>query len=366
MKSKLLSVLLICFCACQLNAQNVEVGVNENVELMSILAKLSDYREYSMDVAGEYTDEINAYFGEYKKHSATQFMKEIRANYGISYDAVMSMAVHLEKKDGKFGLINESVSSLEKRWESVDKEKFLILLNRFYEESQFESFFTAHKPLYQKGLDIYRENVLKYLNTDWYSSFYGEVPQETFSVIIGFCNGQGNYGASRHLKGEKKEVFAIVGYVVNEDGTPVYTKDYLPTLIHEFNHSFVNYLLDAERFPENVEKMKKAGESLLKSSWWAMANQAYGNWQIVINESVVRAAVICYMLDNGYNKNEIRKEILDQMQRNFRWMPELVVLLREYEKKQNKYQNLENFYPQIISFFAKYSADEEKRFDAVK
>ena len=99
-------------------------------------------------------------------------------------------------------------------------------------------------------------------NQDWYSKFYGKEAQEKFVIIIGFCNGGGNYGIDRHQEGEIKEVYAVVGYYVNKEGIPQYNADYLPTLIHEFNHSFINYLLDME---DNREAMKETGESLLAS-----------------------------------------------------------------------------------------------------
>ncbi len=54
------------------------------------------------------------------------------------------------------------------------------------------------------------------------------------------------------------------------------------------------------------------------------------------------------------------------MQRNFRWTPELVSLLRKYEKKQAKYSNFENFYPNVISFFKEYAQKENDRFEAIK
>lgn len=97
-----------------------------------------------------------------------------------------------------------------------------------------------------------------------------------------------------------------------------------------------------------------------------MAKQAYGNWKTVINESLVRAAVICYMLDKDYKPEEIKNELLEQVQRNFRWMPELVSLLRKYEERQVKYGSFENFYPRVIDFFEDYAKKENKRLDVIK
>lgn len=74
--------------------------------------------------------------------------------------------------------------------------------------------------------------------------------------------------------------------------------------------------------------MEQAATGIFELSKWAMAKQAYGNWKTMINESLVRAAVICYMLDNDYKPEEVKQELSEQIQRNFRWMPELVSLLR--------------------------------------
>lgn len=69
--------------------------MNENVELMSILARMAGYPEYKMDMAGQYIKDMDEHFKSQTKHPAVQYMKELRNKYGISFDAVMSMAIHL-------------------------------------------------------------------------------------------------------------------------------------------------------------------------------------------------------------------------------------------------------------------------------
>ena len=359
----LFAIFIACFCA---KAQSIIPQVNENVELMSILSRMARFPEYHMDMAGQYINDMDCYFKDNTEHPAVQYMKELRNTFGISFDAVMSMAIHLDNRNGTYSLIEEDFLTLEKRWKNVDKGEFLSYLNSFYKDTKFNEFFNAHKDLYEKGITSYQDNVINYFDIDWYSDFYGNEPQETFSVIIGFCNGGGNYGVNRQITGKKKEVFAIVGYYVNKEDTPMYSKDYLPTLIHEFNHSFINHFLDENKYPENVKRLESAATDLFKSSQWSMSKQAYNNWKTMINESLVRAAVICYMLDHNYTAQEVRNELSDQIQRNFRWMPELVGLLRKYEKRQSRYGSFENFYPQVISFFIDYAKKETNKFDAIK
>lgn len=362
MNLKTFLILLFTFTLCNnIKSQNIELRVNENVELMSIISRMAGYPEYHMDIAGQYIKDIDQHFSPVKRHPIIPFMKKVRKQYGISFDAVMSMAIHLQKENDNFFLIKEEINTLEKRWNEVDKTQFLNLLTDFYKESCFHDFFEAHTKIYKKAIQDYKEKVLNHLDISWYESFYGNKPEENFSVIIGFCNGGGNYDVNRHARNKEKEVFAIVGYFVNKDNEPQYSKDYLPTLIHEFNHSFINYLLDESKYPNHVEELEKAATDLFESSQWAMSKQAYGNWKTMINESLVRAAVICYMLDKKYPLLEVRKELSAQIQRNFRWMPELVYLLRKYEKKQSQYTSLKNFYPHIIDFFSDYAEKENNK-----
>lgn len=357
-------IVAICFFTIgNLKAQTIEVEVNENVELMSILSRMAGYPEYSMDLGGQYITDMDSCFHKHRSHPMVSYMKDLRKDQGISFDAVMDMAIRLQRKNDGFQLIKEEKDDLlDKRWDEVNKEEFLSLLEKFYQDTKFHTFFIDHASLYQEGIKAYKEKVMNGFNQDWYYKFYGKKAQEKFGVIIGFCNGGGNYGIDRHREGEIKEVYALVGYYVNKEGIPQYNADYLPTLIHEFNHSFINYLLDIE---DNREAMKEAGETLLASSFWAMSKQAYSNWVTVVNESLVRAAVICYMLDNGYSKEDVRKELNEQLQRNFRWIPGLVRTLRKYEQDRHLYPNLEYFYPQIIRFFHEYVAKEEKDLEII-
>lgn len=358
-----LTLLIVCICA---KAQSVFPQVNENVELMSILSRMAGFEEYNMDMAGQYIKDMDSYFKDNTEHPTVQYMKELRNKYGISFDAVMSMAIHLDNRNGTLSLIEEEPPTLEKRWKNVDKGEFLSYLNNFYKDTKFNEFFKAHKDIYEKGIKSYQDNVISHFDIDWYADFYGNGPQETYSVIIGFCNGGGNYGVNRQIKGKMKEVFAIVGYYVDKEDTPMYSKEYLPTLIHEFNHSFINHFLDENKFPKYVNELKSSATDLFKSSQWSMSKQAYNNWETMINESLVRAAVICYMLDKGYKTEDIKNELSEQVQRNFRWMPELVSLLRKYEKRQSNYGNFEKFYPNVIGFFKEYTKKENERFDMVK
>ena len=135
------ALFIACLCA---KAQSIIPQVNENVELMSILSRMAGFPEYHMDMAGQYIKDMDSYFKDNTDHPSVQYMKGLRNKYGISFDAVMSMAIHLDNRDGTLTLIEKDIPTLEKRWKNVDKDEFLSYLNSFYKDTNFNEFFKAH------------------------------------------------------------------------------------------------------------------------------------------------------------------------------------------------------------------------------
>ena len=360
MRKKLIISLLfaVTVFSCAQGAQ-IKSEVSETVELMAILSRTAGFQEYCMDMGGQYTKDTEEWFASFKNHPVIPYYQELRAKYGISHDAVMTMAINISTDDGTVKLLSDK-PSLGQRWHDVDIDSFIVGLNQFYIDTRFHEFFEQHRAFYQDGLQNYESNVMQYFKQDWYSKFYGCEPTEKFRVVIGFTNGGGNYGPSRQLAGQPKEVFAIAGYYVNPETGKAFENglDYASTLIHEFNHSFVNPLLEIE---SNATLMQRTGQSLLKLSAYSMSRQNYNNWQTVVNESIVRAAVIICMMENGFSEQQIQKELFDHIVRDFRWMPELVSALRTYIKQRDKYPSLNDFYPEIARTLNDYLKREQER-----
>ena len=336
----------------------IKVEVSETVELMAILSRTAGFQEYCMDMGGQYTKDTEAWFADYKSHSIIAYYQDIRAKQGVSHDAVMSMAIHLEISKGEIKFIGEKAKL--DRWKNVDIDDFVVRLNDFYKATRFHEFFEQHRAFYAEGLRIYEANVMKYFHQNWYAKFYGVEPIEQFRIVIGFTNGGGNYGPSRQLPGQPKEVFAICGYYIDPQTGKVYEDgmSYASTLIHEFNHSFVNCLLENET---NATMLKDIGQNLLRLSPIGMKRQNYAAWNIVLNESVVRAAVIIYMLDNGYSAEQLQQEMFDQVCRDFRWMPELVGSLRYYAAHRDQYKTLNDYYPEVARCLSGFLDSETER-----
>ena len=342
------TILTILFALLTISAMaQIKSEVSETVELMGILSRTAGFQEFSNDLAGQYSKDTEAWFAQYREHPTVTYYKELRAKNGIAYDRVTNMAVHLEIENGKVKLVGNR-DELIGGWKNVDLNDFIKRLNKFYADTRFHDFFEQHQTFYNDFLQAYDKNIIA-IKPEWYGQFYnGAAPAEQFRIIIGFTYGTTNNGASRQLSGQPREVFAVCGYCINsQTGRPNFDSS-LP--LHEFNHSFVNPLLEKT---ENEKAMQEVGQRLFQLSQSTMMQQAYNDWHIVINESLVRAAVIVYFYENGFNQFVSSMLNVETMQNGFPWMLDVVSALRYYSTHREQYPTLNDFYPEIARFLSK-------------
>ena len=116
---------------------------------------------------------------------------------------------------------------------------------------------------------------------------------------------------------------------------------------------------------DHAALLERSGKILLATTRYAMAVQAYGNWQTLLNESLVRAATICYMQAHDYPLRTVKAMLVEELSRNFYWMPELVGLLHEYERERSAYPTFASFCPRIAAFFDGVAETHVNRIEAV-
>lgn len=363
---KKLTILLLVLVCVNLFSQEKQIlekpKVDERVELLSIVFRLAGANEYSSQAFKLYTDKIEKHFGAYKNHELIEYVKKIHKENGIGYDAVMSMAIHIGKAPNFKPLVEFSDSIPEMRWRKENALKFIKLLQKFYKDTNCKKFFDDNTDLYNnvsaRFIPIYDNLDLK-----WYKDFYGEKPHEKFIIVNGLGNGPNNYGPNIVFKNGQREVYAIMGtWSVDSTGMAKFDNNrYFPTLLHEFNHSFVNYLTE-----QNQTSLQESGEKIFAVVEENMKSQAYSNWKTMISESIVRAGVIKYMKDHNYNKKLIDNEVLEQLTRGFLWINELCDELENYDKQRDKYPSFESYMPNIIRAFNTYAENIkvfENRYD---
>ena len=320
--------------------------VDERTELMSIIFRQIGAQEFTNNDIPNYISDIENYFHPYKDEPVLDYVRDLRENFGVAYDAVMSMAINLKIENNKIGLRDDvSINTIDSRWQHDSIPKFIALLNEFYQKTDFHKFFTNHMDLYERSVDNFSNNVLNKINFDWFEEFYGTKAPEKFTVILSLVNGGGSYAARVKKKNGKEELFAIVGsWRTDSLGYPVYGENLTSTVIHEFSHSFCNRLINAninELFPQ-AEKFNE----LVKSQMRAMA---YGTPHIYLYEILVRACVIKYGEENEkWRSSYVDFELAQERNLGFLWIEDLYKALTNYTQNRNEYPSLESFMPVIV------------------
>jgi hypothetical protein len=222
------------------------------------------------------------HFDKYKDHELIRFAQEIRDKNWIGFDAVMKMAIYLEQPPTLNPIVPFTDDVPDRRWGKGNANKFLKLLQQFYTDAKCDDFFNAHKDLYRLSEERYK-NVYESIDLKWFTRYYGTEPKGSFNIIPGLGNGGGNYGVKAVLPNGKEAMYAIMQTSsIDSTDIPVYDVNFnLPTLIHEFNHSYVNDI--QKKYEKDLEN---SGEKLYGIVAEGMRGQAYTDWKSVLNEAV--------------------------------------------------------------------------------
>lgn len=333
--------------------------VDPRIELMSIIFRLAGNPEYNMPSSrSPYADEVAEYFTPFRGHPVIRTARRLRRDRGVSYDAVMSMAVHLtDPPELKERIDFDSPASrLDSRWTPGQARDFLEKARSFAEKTDFDRFVRQHRELYTAAAVRLDQALGSRDLRQWFDDYFGTRSAVQFHPVIGLLNGGGCYGPSFQADNGPVEMYSIIGaWRFDEKGIPKWSSSVVQTVVHEYCHSYSNPLVD-----QHFEPMKKAAEKIYETCAEQMARQAYGNPQTVIRESMVRACTVRYVRSTGGSIAgwaAVRGEVA----RGFVWVRGLSKLLAEYESARERYPTMDSFMPRVVEFFNAYARDLDVR-----
>ena len=71
------------------------VKVDPRVELMSIIFRLAGYPDYNQGRVDAYVQDVEEHFKDFREHPVVQAARKLRKTRGVSYDAAISLALHI-------------------------------------------------------------------------------------------------------------------------------------------------------------------------------------------------------------------------------------------------------------------------------
>ena len=343
MKYRLAPLLLICVAGTAVS-QSPRVGVDRRVELMVIVFKLAGSSEFNQNRLPPYQSEIERHFGPFRDHPAVALTRSLRDSNSLYFDRVPSLAVHVSDPPE----LRELLPFDRPRGQCCTPatSRLLEALRVFAVDSRADDFFAAQRALYDTAGARMRRLIERHADLGWFAPFFGTAPDEDFVIVPMLANSGTNFGPAFRPPNARHQVYAILGHVAHDSaGFPVYDESLLSTLVHEFNHSFANRLVDA--FASGLEGPGSRVHALVMD---AMREQGYGSWRSMIYESLVDAAVARYF-NARYGEARMRDFTEDKQAGSWFWLPELATLLAQYDADRARYRTLRDFMPRVVAYF---------------
>lgn len=356
-KKSYYKVLLCClFCSlASIGSMALPVSVDENVEFISAVCRIAGFREYIDNTNKAYAERIDSLMAPYKDHGAVEYFNKVGRNQGVGYDAVASLAVHTDIKDGHVVLKDGSDIALsDERWAEGQDKEIVALLDDLYQRSNFAEFYKSNSGYYNQAI-ANMNKLLEDCDLRWLNDFYGKELSGS-RVVVSLLN-RGNYGMTQHLKGKPDESVIIISCNnVDEKGYPVFHGQN-SLIIHESSHPVCNPLVGANlnKFNNNIFLA-----SVLMDD--ELAQQSYSGGQTMMCESMVRSMELQYAL--AHDNATAERFMKDQMSRGFIFMPEIREALDEYSKNRELYPVIDSIMPVIIDKIN--MVDVSKRYVEIK
>ena len=246
----------------------MENMVDIRFEVCALIFRFVPHCGYN-ETGTDYQRELIDTFTVFANHPAVEYAKSLK----IGYDAVSKFSVHLEKKDNKFHIIDDWQSLLEcGRWNRERIETFVRVLNDFFADTKFETFYSAHIPFYEAETQKFIKQDYSKLNFEWFKKY---LDISNMRCIFSPSLFGANYGAT--IRG--KYVYSIVPHGA--------------ALVHEYCHSFANDIAE-KWYSENADFRKLCDDTAAASNilWYKQSiTFAY--------EYVTRAYNILYDFQHG-------------------------------------------------------------------
>ncbi len=175
-------------------------------------------------------------------------------------------------------------------------------------------------------------------------------------IVPGLLNGRASFGVEYRPTNGPREIYAITGVnQVDGDGLPRFDSAFARIVVHEFNHAWANALIDEHR-----ASFAQFGDALYRPVADRMRRLAYGSWESMLYEALVRAAVVRYVADHD-GDDAARAEIATQSDLGFVWAADLDTLLRRYPNDRTTYPSLRAFMPRVVDFFRNAVSPSQRR-----
>ncbi len=335
-------------------AAPIAAAVDSRVEFLSAVARNAGFDEYRMpSAASPYAEAVDALFAARLDHPAFERMRAMRRKHGLSYDAVMSLALHVGAPPELVERVplSSRPPRLDRRLETAPTRLLLKDLRDLAAKVEWTRFAAAQAPRYAAAAERLAHAANATPIAPWFERALGARPGASVVLVPGLLTGGSNYGVGARLgDGSPEEIRPIIGCRRwDAAGLPVFGADIVPLVAHELCHSYTNAIVD-----RHAVALKPIGERLYRGVAGRMERQAYGTWQTMMYETFVRMMVVRFLRDTQGAEAADRLAAED-VAAGFAWVPDLAAALDPYMADRARYPTLDAFVPEIVAVLRRHA-----------
>jgi len=348
------AIVLLFFCLNQgfvfgLGVQPVErsvgklrISIDPRMELLATVQLLSNYPIVNRDLP--YSQNILSHFESFSQQDAVAMTDSLTWTYGFGFDAPVSFILHLSQPP-ELNIHTPFSEGLLRRGGGKDNlEQYRKSIKQFFKTSNFETFWNSKVPFYNQMLDLAIANLDRMDFVETLETYLNET-QSSYNIILAPAF-RGGFGPRIPNADGEFNIYAVLSVPNLQDGIPYLSKERILHYVwHEFGHSFVNPLTD--KHSERVSALNSLFEPIKD----VMARQAYGNWETVVNEHVIRAINIRLMYLH-FGSEQSNAVLETELERGFIYIEPLIEKLKIFEQKRDKNGiTFSQFYPELLTAF---------------
>jgi len=348
-----LFILFFCSCTSKENSQftassivstigHIDVKVDPNVELMSILQRLAVQPPYisgnQASSIASYLTKVDEYFDPYKSSSAVRMIK----TQTISYYRPSEFGMYLNSDDSDFIIKpnNEIFITTDGPAKDIlyySSPRLRKAVRKFRIESNFDQFFLSNSTEYEELINKYVE-ILKNANFDsWMGNFYGKAPSENPCIYVSRLTG--NYG----IAFVNPEGRTITHVIIFDQPDPVAI---LMLISHESSHPMTHEICE-ELYKDTT--VRGIFDDLYSNNAIIYKSLGYNNGFGILNEIINQACANKY-IEEIFTEEQLQRFYSLFESRKYIYLPVITEFLNNYQDNRDKYETLEDFVPELRNF----------------
>lgn len=334
------------YAAANVDAQQVYVGADPRIELMSVVQVLAGYFLVT-PYDSRYKQEVEAHFGRHANHRAVTLFKELseqRFNFSTVPDIILRYTPPpaLQPRVPVPSELSEAAGGPEML------ASFVNALRDFAVQSDFKRFYAEHELFYTALASRSHGSASAVVAA---LERYTGSPIRNGRVILAPLLHDGGFAAFYDMPEGSAEAWALIGPNPPLEGIPWFgDATRLEDLIgHEFGHLIVNTLTEAHA------DAVAASEASFPAVRDAMYRNGYSNWKTTVDEHIIHA-ITSRLAASSRGEAAAEAAVAESVKRGFLYVPALVARLKRYESQRERYPTLASFYPELLEAFAERAA----------